>query len=114
MYGENITVLDGVIVSVFCIVTVFFVLLVISYLIDLTHWLCQKLEGRKQRPVESVENEQTSAAPERVDHIDAVLVAAAIAAYTGKSQNEFIVRSIKPVTETERAWQQTSRGAQEG
>ena len=108
MYGENITVLDGIIVSVFCIVTVFLVLLVISYLIDLIHWICQKLEGRKQ-PSAAASAAQPAVVPEQNDHIDCVLAAAAIAAHTGQSQDAFIVRSIKPVPETERAWQRSSR-----
>lgn len=104
MFGDYITIGQAVIVCVFSLIVVFAVLLIQSYVIDLTAWIIQRFSKKKaQAPA-------AQAAPASVDDsTDAVLAAAAIAAYLGKSTDEFVVRSIRRVSGSETPWTQAGR-----
>lgn len=111
MYGDQVTFGQAVIVCLFSLAVVFFILLAISYLIDLTAWIIRRAQG-KQTPSPAApppEPVSTPAAPERDDSADAVLVSAAIAAYLGKGVDQFTVRSIRRIRPEESAWSQVSR-----
>ena len=105
MFGDHITIGQAVIVCVFSLIVVFAVLLIQSYVIDLTAWLIRRFSKKKpQAPAAQ------AAAPAAVDDsTDAVLAAAAIAAYLGKSTDEFVVRSIRRVSGSETPWTQAGR-----
>lgn len=93
MFGDQVTFSQAVIVCVFSLVVVFAVLLVISYVIDLTAWLINRFsKGGKTKAAPAA---APAAQPVRDDSAEAVLVAAAVAAYLGKSTDEFVVRSIR-------------------
>lgn len=113
MYGDVITIGEAVTVCLFSIVTVFLVLLLISYIVDLTAWVIRKIEKKpapaapKAAPAPAA---APAAAPAKKDtSADAVIVAAAVAAYLGTSTDRIIVRSIRRVAEAESSWSQASR-----
>ena len=95
--NETITIGRAVIVCGFSLAVVFIVLLAISYMIDLVHWLLTK--GQKK----------PEAAPASSAPAASVLIAAAIAAYLGASPDRFIVRSIRRVSGEETPWVQAGR-----
>lgn len=114
MYGDVITIGEAVTVCVFSMVTVFVVLLAISYIVDLTAMIVRKIE-KKPAPAATPKAAPApaaapAAAPAKKDtSADAVIVAAAVAAYLGTSTDRIIVRSIRRVAEAESSWSQASR-----
>ena len=113
MFGAQITIGQAVTVCLFSLAVVFLVLLAISYLIDLIAWIVRKIEKKDtpQTPSAAPAAAQSSApapAP-RDDSVDAVLVAAAVAAYLGKNTDEFVVRSIRRAAAPESLWSQLGR-----
>ena len=108
MFGEQVTLSQAVVVCLFSMVVVFIVLLVISYLIDLCAYLVRRF-GRAPAAKAASPAPAPAPAPARDDSADAVLVAAAVAAYLGKNSDEFVVRSICRVTGGETLWSQASR-----
>lgn len=113
MYGDVITIGEAVTVCLFSIVTVFLVLLLISYIVDLTAWVIRKIE-KKPEPAAPKAAPAPAAAPaaapaKKDTSADAVIVAAAVAAYLGTSTDRIIVRSIRRVAEAESSWSQASR-----
>ena len=66
--------------------------------------------GGASAPVQAAPAAPAAPAPARRDDTaDAVLAAAAIAAYLGKSTDQFVVRSIRRVTSAETPWSQAGR-----
>lgn len=114
MFGDTITMSQAVTVCLFSIAVVFFVLLAISYLIDVIAWVVAKIENKdKTNKTAPAPVSPTTVAPATVSAVDtssdAVLVAAAISAYLDKKPEQFIVRSIRRVTTEETSWSQASR-----
>lgn len=106
--NETITIGRAVIVCGFSLAVVFIVLLAISYMIDLVHWLLTK--GQKKPEAAPASSAPAApAAPAKDTAGDAVLIAAAIAAYLGASPDRFIVRSIRRVSGEETPWVQAGR-----
>ena len=104
MFGDVITMGDAVVV--------FLVLLAISYMIDLVHYLLTRGEKKPAAPAPAPPAPAApvaAAAPARDDHADAVLVAAAVAAYLGTTTDQFVVRSIRRLVPEESPWVQASR-----
>ena len=87
---ETITMGRALIVCGFSLVVVFLVLLAISYMIDLVHWLLTK--GQK-KPAAA----------------DAAIISAAIAACLGTAADRIVVRSIRRVAGEETPWIQSGR-----
>ena len=111
MFGAQITIGQAVTVCLFSLAVVFLVLLAISYLIDLIAWIVRKIEKKdtpKAPAAVSAPAQSTAPAP-RDDSVDAVLVAAAVAAYLGKNTDEFVVRSIRRAAAPESFWSQLGR-----
>lgn len=108
---ETITIGRAVIVCGFSLAIVFLVLLAISYMIDLVHWLLTKGQKKPAAPAASaVPAPAAPTAPAKKNtSADAVLIAAAIAAYLGAAPDQLIVRSIRRVSGEETPWVQTSR-----
>lgn len=108
--NETITIGRAVIVCGFSLAVVFIVLLAISYMIDLVHWLLTKGQKKPEAaPAPAASAPAAPAAPAKDTAGDAVLIAAAIAAYLGASPDQFTVRSIRRVSGEETPWVQTSR-----
>ena len=109
MFGDVITMGDAVVVCLFSLAVVFLVLLAISYMIDLVHYLITRGEKKPAAPAPAPAAPVAAAAPTRDDHADAVLVAAAVAAYLGTTTDQFVVRSIRRLVPEESPWVQASR-----
>lgn len=109
MFGDVITMGDAVVVCLFSLAVVFLVLLSISYMIDLVHYLLTRGERKPAAPAPAPAAPVAAAAPARDDHADAVLVAAAVAAYLGTTTDQFVVRSIRRLVPEESPWVQASR-----
>lgn len=109
MFGDVITMGDAVVVCLFSLAVVFLVLLAISYMIDLVHYLITRGEKKPAAPAPAPAAPVAAAAPARDDHADAVLVAAAVAAYLGTTTDQFVVRSIRRLVPEESPWVQASR-----
>lgn len=96
MYSSKIiTLSDSLFISVFSIIAVFFVLLVISYLIDLT---AKALSLRKSapaasKPLESAGLSRSASAANGVDPMTAAIIGSVIDAYE-KGRN-YKIKSIK-------------------
>ena len=112
MYADKvITIGDAVVVCIFSIAVVFLVLLAISYMIDLVHWILT----RNQKPAAAAAAPATAAAPAPApaapakNSVDPVLIAAAVAAYLGTSTDQIIVRSIRRAAPEETPWVQAGR-----
>lgn len=108
MFGDVITMGDAVVVCLFSLAVVFLVLLAISYMIDLVHYLLACGEKKPAAPAPAAPA-AAAKAPARDDHADAVLVAAAVAAYLGTTTDQFVVRSIRRLVPEESPWVQASR-----
>lgn len=111
MFGDSITIGQAVIVCVFSLVVVFAVLLAISYLIDLIALIVSRAEKKKKAgaaPRQAAQPEQPAAAT-GAGTDEAVLVAAALAAYLGTEPDRLVVRSIRRVTAEQTPWSQAVR-----
>ena len=100
---ETITIGRAVIVCGFSLAVVFLVLLAISYMIDLVHWI---LTRNEKKPAAAA---PAAAAPAQDDRTAAVLIAAAVAACLGTTTDRFVVRSIRRVAGEETPWIQSGR-----
>ena len=111
MYAnETITMGKAIIVCGFSLAVVFIVLLAISYMIDLVHWILTRGEKKPAAAAPAAAPASPApATPVKDTTADAVLVAAAIAAYLGTTTDQFIVRSIRRVTGEETPWVQSGR-----
>ena len=109
MYADKvITIGDAVVVCIFSIAVVFLVLLAISYMIDLVHWILT----RNQKPTAAAAAPAAAPAPAPApakSSADPVLIAAAVAAYLGTSTDQIIVRSIRRAGAEESPWVQAGR-----
>ena len=101
---ETITMGRALIVCGFSLVVVFLVLLAISYMIDLVHWLLTK--GQKKPATLTLE---VSEAPAKDTTADAAIISAAIAACLGTAADRIVVRSIRRVAGEETPWIQSGR-----
>ena len=108
--NHAITIGDAVIVCLFSLAVVFIVLLAISYMIDLVHWI---LTRNQKKPAAAAPAPAPAApapaAPAKDSSADAVLVAAAVAAFLGTTTDRFVVRSIRRLVPEESPWVQASR-----
>lgn len=113
MYADKvITIGDAVVVCIFSIAVVFLVLLAISYMIDLVHWILTR--NQKPAAAPAAAPAPVAAAPAAApaapkSSLDPVLVAAAVAAYLGTSTDQIIVRSIRRAGAEESPWVQAGR-----
>lgn len=109
MYGNEVKIGEALFISVFAMIVVFLVLLIISYLIDITAFCI----GGKKKKVE-VKNEpkkETIAEVKKANAKDdnlVVTIAAAIAAYLGTSVDNVRIKSIRRVPQSDTPW--TERG----
>ena len=104
---ETITMGRALIVCGFSLVVVFLVLLAISYMIDLVHWLLTK--GQKKPAAPATLTLEVSEAPAKDTTADAAIISAAIAACLGTAADRIVVRSIRRVAGEETPWIQSGR-----
>ena len=121
MYGDSITIGQGLIVTVFSMVIVFITLIIISYFIDgLKLFSSGKKEGKKDNAakiepvkdeVEQIKNE--NACSEAEDDMKLVaVIAAAIANSMGVDVSDVQIRSIRRVKQSSPAWAKVGREEQ--
>lgn len=108
MYGNSVKLTEALFISAFAMVVVFLVLLIISYLIDITAFF---INGKKNKVAVKTETKVAKA----VDSTSAkksddmvVVIAAAIAAYLGTSVDNVKIKSIRRLNQTDSPW--TERG----
>lgn len=109
MYGDNVTFAQAAVVCVFSMAVVFIVLLAISYMIDIIAYFVNRKSKKavKTEPAQEVSRQEPS--EPHPDHIDVVLVTAAVAAYLGKRTDEIVVRSIRKIGTEETTWSRAGR-----
>ena len=109
MYGNNDKLSEALFISAFAMAIVFLVLLIISYLIDVTaFFLKAKPKNKvvaKTETKEEIVNEKVS---DKSGDDTIVVIAAAIAAYLGTSVDNVRIKSIRRVNQTDSPW--TERG----
>lgn len=121
MYGDSITIGQGLIVTVFSMVIVFITLIIISYFIDgLKLFSLGKKEGKKDNivkaepvkdEVEQIKNENAGSGAEDDMKLVAV-IAAAIASSMGVDVSDVKIRSIRRVKQSSPAWAKLGREEQ--
>ena len=94
MFGDSLTVADTLLISGFSILSVFLVLLLLSYMIDFCAFLVKRSETLP-------ETGTGTAAPAANDSSDVLLAAAAVAAC--------LVRRIRRVEDCGGTWAQSAR-----
>lgn len=108
MYGNSVKLTEALFISVFAMIVVFLVLLIISYLIDITAFF---INGKKNKVVVKAETKVTKAVEKfdtKKSDDTVVVIAAAIAAYLGTSVDNVKIKSIRRVNQTDSPW--TERG----
>ena len=98
LYGDNLNIGEALFISGFSMLVVFFVLLIISYLIDLTAALINKSKKQVTKPASNVEIKN------EIKSDDTVVIAAVIAAYLGTSTDNIIIKSIRRINQSDSAW----------
>ena len=112
MYGNKVSISEALFISVFAMIVVFLVLLIISYLIDISAFFINGSKNKKRRNEVKVENvvsntENVKQAANK-DKDLVVVIAAAIAAYLGTSADNVHIKSIRRINQTDTPW--TERG----
>ena len=113
MYGDKVELGQALFISLFAMAIVFLVLLVISYLIDITAFFIKgsvkpkkvNVEANKTKTVEPVTSKKGS------DDTVAV-IAAAIAAYLGTSVDNVRIAKIRRIPQNSTAWSERGLLAQ--
>lgn len=114
MYGEVVSIPESLVISLVSMAVVFLVLLSISFMIDINAAAVKRIAGTEERkksssgPASEVrgdkEEQKPQAAGEAVRHEQAVLAAAAIAAYLGTSIENVVVRRIARIGDSDTGW----------
>ena len=109
MYGDKVDIGQALFISLFAMAIVFLVLLVISYLIDITAFII-KGSAKPKKANGAVSNTATSAPVTNKKGSDdaVVVIAAAIAAYLGTSVDNVRITKIRRIPQSSTAW--TERG----
>ena len=108
MYGNEITLLDSGVITVFSMALVFVALIVISFFIDFVAFLINR-GAKKEEPKAAAAPVVEEVIEEEDDSELVAVIAAAVAATSGKSMNAFVVRSIVPSAENESEWAKAGR-----
>lgn len=107
MYGNSLTMVDSFVITAFSMSLVFVALVVISYFID----LIAKVVNRSKTEVVSDVVEETVTQVDIIDESEEIIavISAAIAATSGKSLQDFVIRNIQPTLNQESAWARAGR-----
>lgn len=111
MYGDILSAADTATITIVSIVTVFVVLLIISYLIDLNAMLVSRFVNKEKKTTPSAPAVNSSpAAPAAApasqvkDNRKAILAAALIAAYLSTDAGNIVVKRITRVNDGDTLW----------
>lgn len=109
MYGNDVKLSEALFISIFAMIVVFIVLLIISYLIDITAFFINiKPKNKEIVRVESKLPEANVKNDNKNENDTVVVIAAAIAAYLGTSVDNVRIKSIRRVNQNDSPW--TERG----
>lgn len=109
MYGNDVKLSEALFISIFAMIVVFIVLLIISYLIDITAFFINiKPKNKEVVRVESKLSETNVKNDNKNENDTVVVIAAAIAAYLGTSVDNVRIKSIRRVNQNDSPW--TERG----
>ena len=109
MYGNDVKLSEALFISFFAMIVVFIVLLIISYLIDITAFFINvKPKNKEVVRVESKLSETNVKNDNKNENDTVVVIAAAIAAYLGTSVDNVRIKSIRRVNQNDSPW--TERG----
>lgn len=101
MYGDEVNIGQAFFISIFAMIIVFLVLLIISYMIDITAYLLKK-ETNVKIPKSNVDKNVDT--KKQDDTALVAVIAAAIASYTGVSVENIKVKKIRRVGNFDSTW----------
>ena len=107
IYGNKVSIGEALFISLFAMIVVFLVLLVISYLIDVTAFFT-KAKSKKSVEVKVVDTTLKKADSKKDSDDLVAVIAGAIASYLGTSVDNIKIKSIRRVNQTDSPW--TKRG----
>lgn len=107
MFGDSLTVADTLLISGFSILSVFLVLLLLSYMIDFCAFLVKRFLIKRSENLP--ETGTGTAAPAANDSSDVLLAAAAVAACLSVEPDDIVVRRIRRVEDCGGTWAQSAR-----
>lgn len=110
---QTVTAADALLITVFSMVVVFIVLTIISYIINLLK-IFSKEKTPSQPVVKEIEaiqsSNETLKEPRPEDEYELIaVIAAAIAAMTGKQMSEIQIKSIKRTHTMGNSWQEIAK-----
>lgn len=111
MYGNKVSISEALFISVFAMIVVFVVLLIISYLIDISAFFIngsskKKTEVKVDAKSDIVKANDKSENKKSDDVV--VVIAAAIASFLGTSVDNVHIKSIRRIPQNDTPW--TERG----
>lgn len=113
MYSDSLTILDGLKISAFSILTVFIVLLIISCMIDFFAVVLGLSSGKFRKSGEKTERTEkvfpTGNTSLNESSKDMMLIMAAIAAYMGTRTDNLQVKSLKRIQNSSSIWQNAAK-----
>ena len=104
-YNEKgqVTLGSSIFILVFSMIVVFVVLLIISYMIDIMHFvIAKKVSAKPKDSVSAVANDNKSSNLD--DTALVATIAAAIASYMGTTANNIHIKSIRRVEQNKSNW----------
>ena len=110
MYGNKVNIEEALFLSVFAMILVFLVLLIISYLIDITAFFINGPKKKAEKKLENIEKKACDVKSVSKDKESdlVVVIAGAIAAYLGTSADNVVIKSIRRIPQSDTPW--TGRG----
>ena len=107
MYSDEVTLGQAGFISIFAMIVVFIVLLIISYMIDLTAFFLKGSNQVKKANGEDIRTAEPSPVNKKADgSADIVVIAAAVAAYLGTSVDNIKICKIRRVNQYDTTWTQ--------
>lgn len=103
MYGNEVSLKQAFFISVFAMIVVFLVLLIISYLIDITAFFINGSKKKKDVNVKS-ENEVINTEVKASSDDLVAIIAAAVAAYLGTTVDNVRISKIRRVPQNDTPW----------
>ena len=112
MYGDKVEIGQALFISLFAMAVVFLVLLIISYLIDMTAFFINGNLKAKKVKVEASNTTISAPATNKKSDDTVVVIAAAIAAYLGTTVDNIRITKIRRVPQKGTTWSERGLLAQ--
>lgn len=93
MYGNEVSIGSAIFISIFAMIIVFVVLLLISFMIDITAAILNIGKKGNDKQVQNVSNKSESSKTDTT--VDIAVIAAAVAAYLGTSVDNIKIKKIR-------------------